>query len=564
MKLKNSFFYTLRENVKDEDSVSGNLLVRSGMIKKSSSGVYMFMPLGYKVLKKVEQIIREEMNATGAQELQMPSLIPEEVYIESGRRAGFGNSMFSLKDRFDKPFVLGPTHEELFLNAAASKIRSYKDMPFNLYQFQNKFRDEPRPRFGLIRVREFMMKDAYSFDTDLDGLTISYQKMFDAYKKSFDRMGIDYKIVTADTGVMGGLLSEEFQAVTDIGEDTLVLCDTCDFASNIEVAPCTTQTNDTDIELKAMEKLYTPNVGKIKDLVETYQIPVEDMTKSMIYKIDDQFVLVMVRSDDDINEVKLQKFFKAQSVALADNEDVVRLTNAKIGFAGPHQIKLKIVADNRVQTMRNYLIGANESDYHFVNANHGRDFEINHFSDLRNIKVNDHCPKCEAGHIHFSKGIEIGNTFKLGDKYAKSLGLNYLDQNNSLQAVVMGSYGIGPGRCMAAIVEQNHDDFGIIWPKNIAPFEIAIVIVNIKTDEQVQAATKIYDELTNAGYDVLLDDRDERAGVKFNDMDLIGIPLQITVGRSLAEGEVEVKLRKENNKTLVKLEKVVQFIAENL
>lgn len=564
MKLKNSFFYTLRENVKDEDSDSGNLLVRSGMIKKSSSGIYMYMPLGYKVLKKIEAIIREEMNATGAQELLMPSMIAEEVYINSGRRAGFGNSMFSLKDRFNKPFVLGPTHEELFLDAAASKIRSYKDMPFNLYQFQTKFRDEPRPRFGLIRVREFIMKDAYSFDTDLEGLQISYDKMFNAYKKSFDRMGLDYKIVTADTGVMGGLLSEEFQAVTDIGEDTLVLCDTCDFSSNLEVAQCLTEVPTSFEDLKVMEKLHTPNVGKIKDLVDTYQIPVEKMTKSMIYKIDDEFVLVMVRSDDEINEVKLQKYFKAQSVTLAENEDVVRLTNAKIGFAGPYKAQVKVIADHKVKYMRNYLIGANESDYHYINANHDRDFEISAYTDLRQITVGEVCPKCQKGHIHFSKGIEIGNTFKLGDKYAKALGLNYLDQNNQLQPVVMGSYGIGPGRCMAALVEQNHDDYGIIWPSNIAPFEVALVIINLKVEEQVEAANKVYEELSQLGFDVLLDDRDERAGVKFNDMDLIGIPLQVTFGRGLAEGEVEVKLRKENNKTNVKLENLVQFIKESL
>lgn len=564
MKLKNSFFYTLRENVKDEDSDSGNLLVRSGMIKKSSSGIYMYMPLGYKVLKKIEAIIREEMNATGAQELLMPSMIAEEVYINSGRRAGFGNSMFSLKDRFNKPFVLGPTHEELFLDAAASKIRSYKDMPFNLYQFQTKFRDEPRPRFGLIRVREFIMKDAYSFDTDLEGLQISYDKMFNAYKKSFDRMGLDYKIVTADTGVMGGLLSEEFQAVTDIGEDTLVLCDSCDFSSNLEVAQCLTEIPSSFEDLKDMEKLHTPNVGKIKDLVDTYQIPVEKMTKSMIYKIDDEFVLVMVRSDDEINEVKLQKYFKAQSVTLAENEDVVRLTNAKIGFAGPYKAQVKVIADHKVKYMRNYLIGANESDYHYINANHDRDFEISAYTDLRQITVGEVCPKCQKGHIHFSKGIEIGNTFKLGDKYAKALGLNYLDQNNQLQPVVMGSYGIGPGRCMAALVEQNHDDYGIIWPSNIAPFEVALVIINLKVEEQVEAANKVYEELSQLGFDVLLDDRDERAGVKFNDMDLIGVPLQVTFGRGLAEGEVEVKVRKENNKTNVKLENLVQFIKESL
>ena len=563
MKLKTSYFYTLRENVKDEDSVSGNLLVRSGMIKKNSSGIYMYLPLGYRVLKKIEQVIREEMDATGAQEVLMPALIPEEVYEQSGRRALIGSSMFSLKDRFDKPFVLGPTHEELFLMAAQNKVKSYKDLPFNIYQFQTKFRDEPRPRFGLIRVREFIMKDAYSFDTNLEGLDISYNKMDKAYRNSFDRMGLNYKVVTADTGVMGGLLSEEFQAVTDIGEDTLVLCDTCDFSSNIEVAPCVSESLDLDSFLE-MEELYTPSVGKIKDLVDNYQISIEKMTKSMIYKIDDKFYLIMVRSDDEINEVKLQKLFNAQSVSLAENDDVVRLTNAKVGFAGPVGISIPVIADHRIKTMSNFLVGANKTDYHLKNVNVDRDFKVNQFADIRNIREGDICPKCHKGHIHFSKGIEIGNIFKLGDKYAKALGLNYLDQNNQLNPVIMGSYGIGPGRCMAAIVEQNHDDYGIIWPKEIAPYSVAIVIINSKVESQISVADDLYSQLQKAKVDVILDDRDERPGVKFNDMDLIGIPVRITVGKAIEQGQVEVKFRNEKEVQLVNIQDIKQFVLDYL
>lgn len=563
MKLKTSYFFTLRENVKDEDSVSGNLLVRSGMIKKNSSGIYMYLPLGYRVLKKIEQVIREEMDATGAQEVLMPALIPEEVYEQSGRRALIGSSMFSLKDRFDKPFVLGPTHEELFLMAAQNKVKSYKDLPFNIYQFQTKFRDEPRPRFGLIRVREFIMKDAYSFDTNLEGLDISYKKMDKAYRNSFDRMGLNYKVVTADTGVMGGLLSEEFQAVTDIGEDTLVLCDTCDFSSNIEVAPCVSESLELESFL-TMEELYTPNVGKIKDLVDNYQIPIEKMTKSMIYKIDDKFYLIMVRSDDEINEVKLQKLFNAQSVSLAENDDVVRLTNARVGFAGPIGISIPVIADHRIKSMSNFLVGANKSDYHIKNVNVDRDFKVNQYADIRNIREGDICPKCHKGHIHFSKGIEIGNIFKLGDKYAKALGLNYLDQNNQLNPVIMGSYGIGPGRCMAAIVEQNHDDYGIIWPKEIAPYSVAIVIINSKVETQVNVADDLYQQLLKAKIDVILDDRDERPGVKFNDMDLIGIPVRITVGKAIEQGQVEVKFRNEKEVQLVNIVDIKQFVLDYL
>lgn len=563
MKLKTSYFFTLRENVKDEDSVSGNLLVRSGMIKKNSSGIYMYLPLGYRVLKKIEQVIREEMDATGAQEVLMPALIPEEVYEQSGRRALIGSSMFSLKDRFDKPFVLGPTHEELFLMAAQNKVKSYKDLPFNIYQFQTKFRDEPRPRFGLIRVREFIMKDAYSFDTNLEGLDISYNKMDKAYRNSFDRMGLNYKVVTADTGVMGGLLSEEFQAVTDIGEDTLVLCDSCDFSSNIEVAPCVSESVELESFLE-MEELYTPNVGKIKDLVDNYQIPIEKMTKSMIYKIDDTFYLIMVRSDDEINEVKLQKLFNAQSVSLAENDDVVRLTNARVGFAGPVGISIPVIADHRIKSMSNFLVGANKSDYHIKNVNVDRDFKVNQYADIRNIREGDICPKCHEGHIHFSKGIEIGNIFKLGDKYAKALGLNYLDQNNQLNPVIMGSYGIGPGRCMAAIVEQNHDDYGIIWPKEIAPYSVAIVIINSKVETQVSVADDLYQQLLKAKIDVILDDRDERPGVKFNDMDLIGIPVRITVGKAIEQGQVEVKFRNEKEVQLVNIVDIKQFVLDYL
>lgn len=558
MKLKSSYFFTLRENVKDEDSASGNLLVRSGMIKKNSSGVYMYLPLGYRVLKKIEAIIRYEMNKAGAQEVLMPSLIPEEVYEQSGRRALIGSSMFSLKDRFGKPFVLGPTHEELFLMAAASHVKSYKDLPFNLYQFQTKFRDEPRPRFGLIRVREFIMKDAYSFDKDLAGLDVSYQKMFDAYKASFDRMGLDYKIVRADTGVMGGLLSEEFQAVSEIGEDKLVLCDTCDFASNLEVSACVTVDEALE-DFKPLEELYTPKVGKIKDLVDNYKIPETKMTKSMIYLIDKQPVLIMVRSDDEINEVKLQKLFGATSVELASNEVVETLTEARVGFAGPVKSKLKIVADHRIRSMSNFLVGANKTDYHLINANVGRDFTVHQFADIRNIKPGDTCPKC-GGTIHFKNGIEIGNTFKLGDKYSKALGLEYLDAENTLHPVIMGSYGIGPGRCLAAIVEQHHDDFGIIWPKALAPFQVAVVVINTKVDAQVEAGNALYDQLTAAGIEVLLDDRDERAGVKFNDMDLVGIPLRITVGKTLENGQVELKARNDKAIHLVNLADVVSTV----
>ncbi len=540
MKLKNSFFYTIREDQKTEDSTSGNLLVRAGFIKKSSSGIYMLMPLGKKVVDNIENIIRDEMNKTGAQEVTMPCLIPEETYIASGRRAGFGNGMFSLKDRFNKPFVLGPTHEELFALAAQMKINSYKDLPFALYQMQTKFRDEPRPRYGLIRVREFIMKDSYTFDKDEEGLNIAYDKQFNAYKKIMNRLGLDYKIVRADTGIMGGLLSEEFQAVTDIGEDILVLCDSCDYASNLEVAKCVNKKAIMQDEL-LLESVYTPNAKTIEEVAEYMNLTADSFVKTLIYNIDGVTYGVMVKGNRDVNEIKLRKLFNANLVELADAHTVVNVTNAPVGFAGPIDLKCPIIMDEEVSYMSNFIVGANKADYHYKNANH-KDFEVQHIADIRNIQEGDICPNC-GGKIYFKRGIEVGNTFKLGTKYSKAMNLEFLDSNNQTNLVWMGSYGIGVGRCMAAIVEQNNDENGIIWPKNIAPYKVGIVIISVKDEVQVALADKIYDKLSANMIEVVLDDRDERPGVKFKDMELIGIPLRITVGKKASENIVEVKSR---------------------
>ena len=541
MKLKNSFFYTLRENVRDEELVSSNLLVRAGFIKKSSAGVYMMLPLGLRVMQKIEDIIRQEMDATGCQEVLMPSLIPEEVYVSSGRREGFGSSMFSLKDRKGQDYVLGPTHEELFALAAKMKIRSYKDMPFSLYQMQTKFRDEPRPRFGLIRVREFIMKDAYTFDKDEAGLDSAYAKQFQAYKNIMDRLHLDYRIVKADTGVMGGLLSEEFQAITPIGEDVLVLCDSCDFASNIEVAPCIPQKPDTVEEEKEMYLEETPNSRTIEEVAQHFHEDAKKFVKTLIYNVDGKAVAVMVRGDRDVNETKLRKMLNATNVELADAEMVVEATGAQIGFAGPVGIKCPVYADEEVLYMQNFIVGANKTGYHYANVNN-KDFTLTGHGDLRNIMEGDICPKC-GGTIEFKHGIEVGNTFKLGTKYSKALDLRYLDSNNQLQDVWMGSYGIGPARAMAALAEQNADENGINWPIEVAPYQIAIVIISTKDEQQVAEAENIYAQLTRKGYEVILDDRDERPGVKFKDMELIGIPYRITVGKGIKDGKVEFKAR---------------------
>ena len=541
MKLKNSFFYTLRENVRDEELVSSNLLVRAGFIKKSSAGVYMMLPLGLRVMQKIEDIIRQEMDATGCQEVLMPSLIPEEVYVSSGRREGFGSSMFSLKDRKGQDYVLGPTHEELFALAAKMKIRSYKDMPFSLYQMQTKFRDEPRPRFGLIRVREFIMKDAYTFDKDEAGLDAAYAKQFQAYKNIMDRLHLDYRIVKADTGVMGGLLSEEFQAITPIGEDVLVLCDSCDFASNIEVAPCIPQKPETVEEEKEMYLEETPNSRTIEEVAQHFHQDAKKFVKTLIYNVDGKAVAVMVRGDRDVNETKLRKMLNATNVELADADMVVEATGAQIGFAGPVGIKCPVYADEEVLYMQNFIVGANKTGYHYANVNN-KDFTLTGHGDLRNIMEGDICPKC-GGTIEFKHGIEVGNTFKLGTKYSKALDLRYLDSNNQLQDVWMGSYGIGPARAMAALAEQNADENGINWPIEVAPYQIAIVIISTKDEQQVAEAENIYAQLTRKGYEVILDDRDERPGVKFKDMELIGIPYRITVGKGIKDGKVEFKAR---------------------
>jgi prolyl-tRNA synthetase len=564
MKLRNSFFYTLRENSKDEDSVSGNLLVKAGFVKKSSSGIYMYMPMGLKVLKNIEKIVREEMNNAGAQEVVMPSLISEDVYVQSGRRANFGASMFTLNDRFKKPFVLGPTHEELFAIAAQMKIRSYKDLPFNLYQFQTKFRDEPRPRYGLIRVREFVMKDAYSFDRDLDGLAISYDKMFNAYKNSFDRMKIKYQIVKADTGVMGGLLSEEFQAITPIGEDTVVSCTKCGLSSNIEVCPSKTEKVELDESLfLPLEKVYTPNSKTIEEVSSFLNMDPHQFVKTMIYNVDDErLVAVLVRGDYEVNENKLQKLLDCRSVELASYDDITNKTNSVVGFAGPVGLNIDVIVDNKVLNMYNFIVGANESNYHLKNCNL-KDFKYTLTGDIVNIREHDECPFCD-GTIVFNKGIEIGNTFKLGTKYSKALNLQYLDQNQKLQDVYMGSYGIGIGRCLASIVEQNHDDKGIIFPKDIAPFKVGVITINIKDQLQNEVSERLYNEFNALGIEALLDDRDERAGVKFNDLELIGLPIRITVGKKVNEGIVEVKVRSTQESFDVKLDDLTDFIKELL
>ena len=559
MKLKESYFFTLREDVRDEDSDSGNLLVKAGYIKKTSAGVYMMLPMGLKVQNNIENIIRKHMNKAGAQELKMPALIASEYYDKSRRLAGFGPSVFSLKDRNCKDFCLGPTHEELFAFAAKSMIKSYKNMPFNLYQFQTKYRDEPRARYGLIRVKEFVMKDAYSFDKDEAGLDVSYQKMFNAYKASFDEMGIKYSIVKADTGIMGGLLSEEFQAISPIGEDTVVKCDRCAFSSNIEIAECVESACENE-ETKQLAKVETPHQKSIEEVCDFLKMPYSKSVKALLMDVDGQLTILFIRGDRELNETKVLKLLGAKEIGFASDE-LIAASNAVPGYCGPVGLKgARIVVDRDVLNMKNFIVGANENGYHYINCNLS-DFSYDLCGDIVNVKEGDICPIC-GGKLYFEKGIEIGNTFKLGTKYAKAMELQYADEANKLQDVWMGSYGIGLGRTMAAIVEQNHDEKGIIWPLNIAPYKVIILIMATKDEEQVRIGNEIYDRLNDLGVECILDDRDERPGVKFNDSELIGIPYRINVGRKAKEGIVELKPRNASEAKELSVDEAIAELVE--
>ncbi len=562
MKLNNSYFFTLRENVKDEDAASGNLLVRGGYIKKSSSGVYMYLPLGLKVLRKIENIVREEMNAIGSQEVLMPSLIPEEVYIASNRREVFGNSMFTMKDRFHRSFVLGPTHEELFATAASLHIRSYKDLPVSLYQFQNKFRDEPRPRFGLIRVREFIMKDAYTFDKDLDGLDVSYQAMFNAYKNAFDRMGIHYKIVKADTGVMGGLLSEEFQAITEIGEDHIVYCDHCDYAANVEIATSHFDKRKPSQIKGQYKKVDTPNQKTIQQVSEFLNRSPKEFVKTLVYQADDQLVAISVVGDDEVSTTKLSKFLSVNNIELADATKVFEALNTEIGYLGPINCPIRLLVDRKVEAIKNVVVGANQKDAHYIDVNIG-DFSTYECDDFVLVKANDRC-SCSQGHLHIQHGIEVGNTFKLGEKYAQAMDLFFNDEHNQLKPVIMGSYGIGLGRCMAALVEQYQKDNQLHWPIHVVPYEAVIVTTNQKIEQQLDIGEQLYQQAKQASIDVLWDDRNERAGIKFNDMELIGIPYMIVVGKAIDEGLVEVKDLTNKTTHRLRIDEVIDWLSKTL
>lgn len=566
MRYSEMFLPTIREIPSDAEVISHQLMIRSGMIRKLTTGIYTYLPLGYRVIRKVEQIIREEMNRAGAQEIFMPSVQPAELWQESGRWVHYGKELLRFRDRHDRECCLGPTHEEVVTDLVRNEIKTYRQLPRNLYQIQTKFRDEIRPRFGVMRCREFGMKDAYSFDADQEGADLSYQKMFDAYNAIFRRCGLRFRAVEADTGSIGGSFSHEFMVMADTGEDAVVFCGKCNYAANLEKAeigkPESAKQDEKDF--LAIEEVHTPNVRTIEEVCAFLSVKPQDVVKTLIFTADGAPVAVLIRGDEEVNTVKVRNLLGCDELEMAMDDVIISVANSPRGFVGAVGIKAKILADYSLMGMTNFVMGANKEDYHIKNVNIGRDFKVESFSDLRVARETDPCPRCR-GDLRFARGIEVGHVFKLGTKYSKALKAVFLDRDGKEKLMVMGCYGIGVGRTVAASIEQNNDDKGIIWPMPIAPYQVIVTPVNINEGAQAGTAEHIYKSLQEKGIEVILDDRDERAGVKFNDAELIGIPLRITIGpKKLAEGKVEIKSRRSGEMKEVLIEDVNDFIISRI
>lgn len=558
MKMSNMLVSTLREVPAEAEIDSHKLMLRAGMIRKMAAGIYNYMPIGLKVLKNIEEIVREEMNTAGAQEFLASAVLPAELWQESGRWDVYGDEMFRLKDRNNRDFCLGPTHEEVFTDIARNEIKSYKQLPVNLYQIQTKYRDERRPRFGIMRSREFIMKDAYSFDKDQAGLDVSYDKMHDAYVKIFNRCGIDAKCVEADSGAIGGANSAEFMVKSEVGEDDVVFCSACDYAANIEKAEATPEKAEVE-ELLEMEKVATPDSRGIYEVSEFLKVSPKKTVKLLMFNVDGKIVGVVVRGDREVNEVKVANAAQASGdIIMASNEEYTKATNCEPGFGGPVGIKVDLLlVDEEVANMYNMILGANETGYHLKNVNYGRDFE-GVVGDFRKIESGEKCPKC-GSEVTIARGTEVGHIFKLGTKYSAAMNATFIDENGKNVPFVMGCYGIGVTRTMASIIEQHHDENGIIWPLSVAPYHVSVIPVNIKDEAQMKIANKLYDELRKIGVDAILDDRNERPGVKFKDSELIGIPMRVTVGKKITDGEVEFKLRY-GEMEVIKIEDVLEKV----
>ncbi len=561
MKMSNMLVGTLREVPAEAEIESHKLMLRAGLMRKMAAGIYNYMPLGLKVIENVKNIVREEMNNAGAQEFLASALIPAELWQESGRWDAYGAEMFRLKDRHNRDFCLGPTHEEVFTDIVRNEIKSYKQLPLNLYQIQTKYRDERRPRFGVMRSREFIMKDGYSFDKDQEGLDLAYEKMRKAYVNIFNRCGLDAKAVAADSGAIGGSGSAEFMVKSEVGEDDVVFCTACDYAANIEKAPSTPEHAEKE-ELMEVEKVETPAVKSIEDLAKFFECSPKKIAKTLIFQADDKVVAVVLRGDREANEVKIANAIgEVIELEMASEEAVKEATGAAVGFAGPMGIKVDmLLVDQEVANMYNFIIGANETDMHLKNVNYGRDFE-GIVGDFRNVTIGEKCPEC-GKEITISRGTEVGHIFKLGTKYSESMGATFIDEDGKAKPFIMGCYGIGVTRTVASIIEQHNDENGIIWPLEVAPYHVSVIPANVKNEEQATKAEEIYNELRKMGVEALLDDRKERAGVKFKDSELMGIPMRITVGKLIGEGQVEFKLRNGGDVETLSIEEVYNRVRE--
>ena len=559
---------TLKEDPQDAEVISHKLMVRAGMVRKLISGAYTYLPLGLRVLQRVSSIIREELDSKGAQELLLPAIQPPELWKITARYEALGPVLIKFKDRHNKELVLGPTHEEVVTDLVANNVKSYKDLPLILYQIQTKFRDEPRPRFGVMRTSEFIMKDAYSFDRDVEGMEASYKKMYDAYCRIFERCGLPYIPVEADPGLMGGTVSHEFMVPSDAGEDEIVICQKCKYAASTLIAACKEGQGSRG---KGQEKklpiaeVETPGIKTIEKVAEFLKAQPQILVKTLLYKVDDKIVALLVRGDHEANETKLMHYLKCAALELADESTIEKVTGAPVGFSGPVGLKdVRIVADNSIKGMINFITGANKKDAHLINVILGRDFETKEFADLRKITKGDLCPACGKA-IDIKKAIEVGHTFKLGTKYSECLSAKFLDVDGKTHTIIMGCYGIGVNRIIASLIETSNDKDGIIWPLSIAPYKVEIVSLNMANKKVKEVSEEIYAALTKAGYDVLFDDRDISAGIKFKDADLIGIPVQIVIGeKNVKKNIVEIKTRKDKKVLEVKSSEVEKQISSFL
>ena len=571
MRWSKALIPTLKEDPADAEVVSHKLLVRAGFIRQISRGIYDYFPLALRVLRNVERIVREEMNRAGAQELLMPICSPAELWQESGRWEKYGKELFRLKDRHDRDFCLGPTHEEVITDIVRRSVRSYRALPLNLYQIQTKFRDEVRPRFGLMRGREFIMKDAYSFHVDAADCRREYGNMYEAYKRIFTRSGLSFRPVEADTGAIGGSQSHEFQVLAESGEDAIVSCNRCDYAANVEKAEVKARrpaARALGEESPKIEKVPTPGKKTVAEVAAYLKLAADKFIKTLVYKTDgDELIAALVRGDHEINELKLRAVLKCQDLTLADEAAVASAIGVAPGFLGPIGLKLRMVADLGIHGLRGAVTGANENDAHFIQVDQERDFTPSAFADLRLAVAGDPCPRCESGLLESYRGIEVGQVFYLGTKYSEAMGATYLDAEGRERPIEMGCYGIGISRMVAAAVEQNHDANGIIWPISIAPFQVLLLPINYQDQAILAATDKLYEELQARGLEVLLDDRDERPGVKFKDGDLVGIPLRVTIGaKALQKNNFELRWRKDGRTEEIPIasaaEKIQQMVSE--